>query len=120
MKVARSDITPIIAHTCKDLASLKQKIEENPLDVNAYEPIIHALHTDANELTRKINESSQIVPTDITGLTKSIETIRHMSTFTQSLGAYQEELLKVFDRFKNCIRKFESKVTKIENDPLRK
>ncbi len=125
MKVERADITPLVNVACKNLENLKSKIGEDVSNVNEDElkEIITLLHQESNQLTREINQSREIAPLDgtlKTKLTSLIDSIRHMSTFTQALGPQQALLLGVFKRIENCIHKFESKVTKVDSsEPLR-
>lgn len=124
MKVIHANISPLVTQTCQNLEVLKAKIGENVSNVNEEElsKIIQELHRESNQLKREINQCRDIAPVEASlknNLISLIDSIRHMSTFTQALGAQQALLLGVFKSLENCIDKFESKVTKVDNEPLR-
>lgn len=123
MKIVHANIGPLVSQTCQNLEVLKAKIGENVSNVNEEElsRLIQELHRESNQLTREVNQSRDIAPLEPglkKNLTSLMDSIRHMSTFTQALGAQQALLLGVFKRIENCILKFESKVTKVDNEPL--
>lgn len=124
MKVVHANISPLVTQTCRNLEVLKAKIGENVSNVNEDDlgKIIQELHRESNQLKREINECRDIAPIEAAlkkNLISLIDSIRHMSTFTQALGPQQALLLGVFRSIENCIKKFESKVTKVDSEPLR-
>ncbi|MBS0634315.1 MAG: hypothetical protein JSR37_02495 [Verrucomicrobia bacterium] len=119
MKVTANDIPAIVQTACTDLRDLKALLDASNIDEEQIKTVIVRLQKEANELTRAISKSPNLAPLDPkleTDLRTSLDSIKKVSSM---LGHQQALFLGVFNRIENCIKKFESKVTKVENDPLR-
>ena len=116
------DVPLLVRQTCSDLQALEETIGQNVSNVNAesLERLLKTLKKEANDLARasSIGEVHEIDPKLRADLEARIRRIRHTGTLSQAIGPYQEKLFPIFERFELAIRKFESKVTRVDNDPL--
>ncbi|MBS0655886.1 MAG: hypothetical protein JSR46_08925 [Verrucomicrobia bacterium] len=125
MKVTRTDISATVQTACADLTKLSEQISEknvSNLDEGTLITLIAVLQRGSNQLAREIGQSIEVVldPKLKTNLVNLIQAIQHSPAFSQALGPHQVELMGVFTRFENSIRKAEQKVTKVDSDPLHK
>ena len=118
MTITRVDITPIVT----DLQSLKSKIDETISNVNEEDlkKIIDHLHSDSNRLVTKMKKGASLDALHIKTVKELMDTITHTATFAQAVGGQQKHLLSIFHRIETCIKDFESKVAKVDSEPLRK
>ncbi|MCE5294264.1 MAG: hypothetical protein LLF94_06580 [Chlamydiales bacterium] len=116
--VQRSDISSIIADTCKHLEELKTVgVEMNPASEDRLKAILVTLRKEANALKHKINESREIAPIEPklrNDLDSLIYWIQHNPEFNEALGNLGVGLTKYFNDISYCFKNFESKVTKTE------
>lgn len=124
-RTERTDISATVQSACTQLETLKKQISENVSSINENDLIslISILQSGAHHLATEIRQSSEIAPLDPkikTNLVNLMHAIQKSAAFSQALGPHQVELMGVFTRFENSLRKAEQKVAKVDADPLRK
>ena len=122
-RVLQADIAPVIQTICGELTSLKEKIGDDVCNVNNEEVarLVGELHKTINQFSREVNQSVSIAPLADgikTSLFKLISGIQHTPAFSQAIGAQQDEILKLFKRIELGMTKAESRVQKVDNDPI--
>ena len=122
-KISRADLAPIMEQTSQTLHTLKTKIAEEVSLVNPEEVdnLVRHLQKTINSLSREVNTSVTITPIDPhkqKSLFKLIQEIQHTPAFSQALGPHQAVLMGLFHRIENNLRKAQSKVERVDMDPM--
>jgi hypothetical protein len=120
--VSRVDLHPIIHATSQTLCTLKAKItEEVSLVDEEIEELVQDLKTTVNKLSREVQKSNTISNIDagnMESLHKLVYDIQHTAAFSQVAGTHQVQLMGVFNRIENTVKKTHSKVERVDLDKM--
>lgn len=115
MKIAHVDLTSVLTSLSQKLNTLKLKLGEELSNINEEElkKLLDALHHDANQLAREVNQCQDIIGFDPklkVNLLSLIYSVQHSPAYSQALGAHESDVSTIFHKIEAALSKSEKKL----------